>query len=111
MDTNPMLDKESALERIGGDEELYNDIIDIFFEDVPEQLGVLKDALSKQDRIVGERQSHSLKSAAANIGGEAMRQACWKAEKSFKTEPLETLIDLVNSMEAEFNKLRNHFGK
>ena len=107
----PVLNKKSALERIGGDEELYDEVVEIFFDDTPGQLQVLKKALLEGDRILGERQAHSLKSAAANIGAEAMQAACLKAERSFKAASPEDLAENVRRIELEFATLSAHFKR
>ena len=106
----PLIDREGALERIGGDAELYEEVVQIFLEDVPVQLGILREALASGDLKVGERQAHSLKSAAANIGAEAMRSACFQAEKAFPTAKPEELRLLVESMGAEFERVKHHFA-
>ncbi len=104
----PLLDRDSALVRIGGDEELYRELIELFLEDSPKQLEILKSALAAGDRILGERQAHSLKSAAANIGAELLRDACHKAEQSFPSGSTETLIGLVARVDSDFEILRAH---
>ncbi len=106
----PLIDREGALERIGGDAELYDEVVQIFLEDVPVQLGILREALASGDLKVGERQAHSLKSAAANIGAEAMKAVCFQAEKAFPTAKPEDLKLHVDSMSAEFERVKNYFA-
>jgi len=105
---SPILDRNAALERIGGDEELYQEVLSIFLDDTPVQIGVLNQALRSLDRVLGERQAHSLKSAAANIGAEAMRDACLKTEKAFAKSDPTVLAALVKKIEFEFSALRQH---
>ena len=87
----PVLDKSAALARMGGDEELYDEIFDLFVEDAPKQLALLATAISNGDRPVAQRQAHSLKSAAGNIGGTRMAQLCERFERTALTEPTESL--------------------
>ncbi len=80
-DTVVVLDLESALDRIDGDRELYDEVVEVFIDDTPRQLTVLEEALGNGDKETVRRQAHSLKSAAANIGGEALRSASSELEE------------------------------
>jgi HPt (histidine-containing phosphotransfer) domain-containing protein len=102
-----LLDRQGVLERLDGDQELYDELIQLFFEDVPAQLTILRGALDSMDRALGERQAHSLKSAAANIGAESMRAVCFRLEKAFQLHEQSELRTMVSEVEAEFTKLQN----
>ncbi len=104
----PVLDKLSALERLDGDDQLYREIVAVFTEDVPGELDVLEKAIASNDRVVIERQAHSLKSASANIGAETMRIVCLQTEKAAKTESAENLMTLVASIRNEFQRLQGY---
>jgi HPt (histidine-containing phosphotransfer) domain-containing protein len=105
MDELKIVNKAAALERLDADEELYNEVIEVFFEDTPIQLGKLHKALD--EKVISEvtRISHSLKSAAGNIGAERLSAASFKAEKSAKTGSLEGLDVLVKEIQREFDEL------
>ena len=75
-----LLNKEAALLRLGGDEELYQEVVSIFVEDIPNQLQALEQALGSQDVEASTRIAHSIKGASSNIGAEAMQAAALKAE-------------------------------
>ena len=105
MDELQVVNKVAALERLDADEELYNEVIEVFFEDTPIQLSKLHKAFS--DKIISEvsRISHSLKSAAGNIGAERLSAASFKAEKSAKTGSFEGLDELIKGIQREFDEL------
>jgi HPt (histidine-containing phosphotransfer) domain-containing protein len=66
---NPIvIDREGALSRLDGDEELWMEIRQIWLEDVAEmELAVLK-ALDSQDADQLRRAAHALKGSSGNVG-------------------------------------------
>ena len=104
--SSDVLDRASALHRMDGDEHLYEEIVSIFLADAPSQIDKLKIALAAEDRIVGERHAHSLKSAAANIGANTLRDACAAAEKDFAKANMIVIMKYVERIEAEFVKVK-----
>jgi signal transduction histidine kinase/CheY-like chemotaxis protein/HPt (histidine-containing phosphotransfer) domain-containing protein len=74
------VDKAEALERLGGDEELLVDLWEAFIGEAPRQMGILKEALDANDIVLLERHSHTMKSAAANIGADMLRKLAQQME-------------------------------
>lgn len=64
----PATDLNLALERVGGDEELLRELAGLFLGDYPRQLGIIDDALARDDLKCAEREAHSVKGAVANFG-------------------------------------------
>ncbi len=106
-----ILNKAAALERLDSDEELYNEVMDVFFEDTPIQLGKLHDAF--KNNVVGEvtRLSHSLKSAAGNIGADRMSAASRSAEMASKSGSLDGLAALIQGIQMEFEELAKYLNR
>lgn len=106
-----IVNKEAALARLDEDEELYNEVVEVFFEDTPIQLSKLHQAFS--EGVVSEvsRLSHSLKSAAGNIGAERLSAASLKAEKSARTGSLDGLSELLKEIQLEFDALFAHLQR
>ncbi|WP_420236796.1 PAS domain S-box protein [Telmatobacter bradus] len=73
--------REEVLERMMGDEELVRIVLDGFLEDLPRLLIALENALQADDRSASERHAHSIKGAAANVGGEQLRRMAQVVEK------------------------------
>jgi HPt (histidine-containing phosphotransfer) domain-containing protein len=97
-----VINKAAALERVDGDVELYDEIVQVFVDDAPVQLNKLKDALEEPNIEVVHRQAHSLKSSAANIGAEAMSEVAYKMEKSALSESLEVLKSMFAELQEAF---------
>ncbi|MCX6067181.1 MAG: response regulator, partial [Chloroflexi bacterium] len=102
----PVFDKAGVLERLMGDEELARVVFAGFLEDIPHQLLVLKDYLEKDDAVSSERQAHTIKGAAANIGGEALRAVAFEMEKSGKAGDLPAMRARMDELQAQFELLK-----
>ena len=106
-----IVDKAKALQRLDSDEELYQEVLEIFLEDTPIQLNNLQQALSNNAINEVLRLSHSLKSAAGNIGAERLSVASFSAEKAAKNGHIEDLPHLIASIQTEFNTLLEFLKK
>lgn len=106
-----VLNKQAALERLDSDEELYNEVVEVFFEDTPVQLGKLHDAL--KNNVVAEvtRLSHSLKSAAGNIGADRLSAASRSVEMAAKSGSLDGLPALIAKIQSEFDELSKYLKR
>lgn len=103
--TTQLLDRKGALDRIGDDAELYEEIADLFVKDTPVQISALESAIENDDRPLIERQSHSLKSAAANVGAERMRAVCATLEQRSMHAPSDELKRLARVVQDEFRSV------
>jgi signal transduction histidine kinase/CheY-like chemotaxis protein len=72
---NPSLDRESLLNRLGGDEELLQDVLRIFLEDAPAQISALEQAILARDAERIRVAAHALKGAAGNLSAPALFDA------------------------------------
>ncbi len=100
-DNENLIDRAKALELLGGDEEMLDQVYDMFVGYVPDQIRELKDALSSNDLERLGRISHSLKSNAGTIGCERLRAEAYKMEMAAKVSDLEAF----NSGFSEFQRL------
>ena len=70
------IDYQGALDRLGGDSDLFRRIIDLFDEDAPGLLQAIREAAAAADPSQLRRAAHSLRGLAANFGAQdAMRSA------------------------------------
>jgi two-component system sensor histidine kinase/response regulator len=79
-----ILDRQAALERIDHDQELYAEICEIFRDEVPKIISLLKEANDRGDNSLATRCAHTLKSAAANIGAVDLCESARSAENAFR---------------------------
>ena len=68
----PLLDRESALRRLGGRQALYDRLAVSFAQDGPAELAALRDHLQHRRPADATRALHTLRGLAAAVGGEAL---------------------------------------
>ena len=79
--SKPLLDRERALRRMGGDTELLDGLMECFIEDAPDLIRQLDKALAAGDAAEVARFAHSLKGLAANFDAIACRDAAQLVEQ------------------------------
>lgn len=77
-----MLNEAVALDRVGGDASLLQEVAQLFLEDYPNSLSAMESALAAGDAKALERAAHTLKGAVANFGVEPVVQAALALEMS-----------------------------
>ncbi len=104
-DKSDVLNTSEAMERLDGDEELLKEIWDVFIDDAPKQMEILKKAIDTGDTVLTERQAHSLKSAAANIGANLMRSKAFETELAARDRNLNDVHILYEQLEYELKRV------
>jgi len=69
--TNDALDRESVLERLGGDEAFMQEVASVFLEHTPPRLEQIRRALSNRDLSALQRAAHALKGSIGYLGASA----------------------------------------
>jgi two-component system sensor histidine kinase/response regulator len=101
-----VFDKAGLLDRLMGDEELAQEILGEFLEDVPRKFVALKQALDNGDAPSVQLQAHTIKGESANVGGEVLRQTAFEIEKAGKAGDLATVKARMTELEAQFDRLK-----
>ena len=101
----PVYDHDSFMDRIMCDQKLMTIVLDGFLSDIPEQISKLKSLIESGDVTAAGRQSHSIKGAAANVGGKALRAICLFLEIAGKEGRLAQMSENISTLELEFVKL------
>lgn len=108
----PVFDKITLRERLMGDDSLVRNVIQIFLKDIPNQIVSLKKYIFEGDVKSAERQVHTIKGAAANIGAEALRATAFELENLGKTsEGLKSMSTFIPNLEARFEQLKEVLKK
>jgi two-component system sensor histidine kinase/response regulator len=66
------VDRDALLARLGHDEELFADVVQVFLADCPGRLAAIKAAVDARDGEQIRTTSHALKGAAANLSAAAL---------------------------------------
>jgi two-component system, sensor histidine kinase and response regulator len=101
-----VFDRAVLLNRVNGDEEIVADVMEVFLQDVPHQIISLQGAIANGDGVLAERQAHSIKGAAANVGAVALQEVAYQMEKTVKGGQLNGAVKLVEAIGEEFNKVK-----
>ena len=102
----PVFDRTALDDRLLGDADAIAGIVDIFLEDTPRRIEALKGHAVRGDLEGAGREAHSIKGAAAGIGGEALRKAASEAEKAGREGDAERLAAMMPLLENRFAELR-----
>jgi HPt (histidine-containing phosphotransfer) domain-containing protein len=105
-DKLPVWNKPGMLERLLGDEDLAKTIQEGFLTDIPQRIHALKIFLETGDLPAAERQAHTIKGAAANIGGERLRAAAFEMEKAAMGQELTAAGAFMRELETQFDRLK-----
>jgi len=103
---DPPIELESALDRFGGDKELFWEMVDEFLISVPSQLKTLEQSIHKKDTKEVEREAHSLKGAAANLGAKRIADLSFKLEITARSDELTDSKEGLDDLKAEFERLK-----
>jgi CheY-like chemotaxis protein len=98
--------RPDLLHRLLGDEEMTDEIASEFLGEIPRELSLLATALEAGDIAAVELRAHTIKGAAASVGGEALRSAAFGIEMTARSEDLATAAALMKSLEREFERLK-----
>lgn len=100
-----VLNKATALDRVGGDEELLVEVAQLFIEDYPNSVGEIEEALRSGDAKKLERAAHSLKGAASNFGADPVVKSALALEVAGRSGNLSTAQQDYASLSAALQSL------
>jgi CheY-like chemotaxis protein/HPt (histidine-containing phosphotransfer) domain-containing protein len=100
------LEKIRMLSRERGDA-LVQKVINAYVDDTPQQLSTLRHAIDGMDTGDVRRIAHTLKSASANVGAEALAALCKEMEHLGRADTTEGADSLLTNMEQEFEAVRD----
>ncbi|MDZ4686994.1 MAG: Hpt domain-containing protein [Planctomycetaceae bacterium] len=92
--------RQTALQRIGGDERLLHDLAAFYVVDAPVLLSQLKDAVPQGDAEAVMHAAHTLKSLSANFDAHQAVALAGVMERAGRSGDLTVATDLVSELEA-----------
>jgi len=106
----PAVDRQALLARLGGDEELMRDIVQIFLMDCPARLAAIKSAVDARNADKLRAEAHALKGAASNMSAQDVVEAARTLERMGAEGKLEAAdaawLQLSNAAGAALEALR-----
>jgi PAS domain S-box-containing protein len=103
---SPVFDKAGMMARLMDDEELARLVAEGFLEDIPLQIAALRRYLEARDAVAAGRQAHTIKGAAANVGGERLRQVAAEMEKAESAGKLDLVAACMSDLDEQFARLK-----
>jgi len=98
-------DRTTALERLGGDEELFAEVAELFRSDGPKLLGEIREAIAAGDAATLKRAAHGLKGAAGYVGGTFAVSAARRLELIGTEGELTLAAEAYRALETEIDRL------
>jgi HPt (histidine-containing phosphotransfer) domain-containing protein len=93
-----VLDRESALDHVGGDAQLLAEIAGLFLNEYPAQLATLTAAVQQGDPRLVEKTAHALKGSLATFGAQPAVAAALKLEQAGRAGDLSQAPVLIGDL-------------
>jgi HPt (histidine-containing phosphotransfer) domain-containing protein len=103
----PVYNSSTMMERTGGDLSLIREIVEYFFEESPQILGQLKDAVDKNDTRAVEHASNTMQTSIEFFGAEPALRAAQRLESLSKRDNWKHTRRAYDRFELEFIRLWN----
>jgi two-component system sensor histidine kinase/response regulator len=98
-------DIASTLERLGGDEKLLQDVLEIFLQEVPKHLAGLKEALSRGNARDTQEISHTLKGELGYLGIPQVSRRAAELEELGRKSDLRSAERVYQVFEVELSQV------
>ena len=101
-----LLDKDAALSRVGGDEELLRELASLFLNDYPQTLEQLRTSVANQEAGAVERLAHGLKGSVSNFGANEVFVAARTLEESGRGGAMDQVEESFRKLETALGRLK-----
>lgn len=93
------LDRQLALSRVGGDQQLLGEIAALFIEDCPRALAQIQEAVARGDAAKLENAAHALKGSVANFGAREAVEAALHLEQMGRANEMSEAEGMLRKLE------------
>ena len=100
-------DQRKALQRVDGDAELLFDLVEMFFQEYPDQLRCLKQSLAQSDFGAVRKAAHTLKGSLGYLGACEGEQLACEIERASQSADAARVRLLVSNLAAYVESLRD----
>ncbi len=98
-------DLTGTMNRLAGSEELFQDIVEYYFEDSPELIERMRDGLRDQQHYTVERAAHSLRGLASSFGADRTVACAREIEQKARRGEMASLAESLAHLEQENERL------
>lgn len=100
-----VLDKPDILERLGGDEEIFAMMIDMYLQDVDSNCAALGAALASGDAVELQRAAHTVKGLLATFSDDSGSAAAFALEQGAKAGDGSRFAEAVAALQARLREV------
>ncbi len=104
-ESDPVLDLDGALTRLGGDKQLFADLAKYLFEDAPPLYKQLASAIAANDPEAVRSRAHALKGLVAGCGGVRTAKVAQQLEDAGSAANLTQAKLLLATLKSELDEL------
>ena len=104
----PVVDLKDALDRVGGDKEFYQELLQEFLEYAPAQVENLKQAVEENDTNTAAKEAHTLKGALANLAARDPSAVAYELEMLAKKGELSQAQEPLSRLESSLSQLKRY---
>jgi CheY-like chemotaxis protein/HPt (histidine-containing phosphotransfer) domain-containing protein len=106
-----VFDKAGLMSRVMDDKDMAFTLVTCFLDDIPKRLALLRECLEKGDGAGVVLQAHTIKGAAATIGGDALSVVAAEIEKTAKAGDVNGAGEHMADLESQFGRLQQAMTK
>ncbi len=100
------LDFAKALKEFEGDREILMEVLNGFVENVTNQIGILGEAIAREDSERVGMEAHSIKGGAANLRADPLSNIAFQLETMAKSGKMKSGIKILERLDKELGSLR-----
>jgi len=101
---------DQTLERLGGDEKLLREVMEIFLEEAPKHLAGLRKAITQKNAETAERIAHSLQGELGYLGIAELSHGARELEEKGRDSDFQGALGLLPPFEAAMARLLSSMG-
>lgn len=105
MATAFVLDKASILERLGGDEDIYSMMVEMYLQDVDNNCTAIASAFASGDSQTLQREAHTIKGLLATFSDEDGAAEAMLVEKQAKNGEIDGLGNAVDGLQQRLREV------
>jgi two-component system sensor histidine kinase/response regulator len=94
------LDRQLALSRVGGDQQLLREIAILFIEECPRAFAQIQEAIACGDAAKLENAAHALKGSVANFGAREAVEAAFRLEQMGRANDMSEAEKILGKLES-----------
>jgi HPt (histidine-containing phosphotransfer) domain-containing protein len=108
--TIPVINRKEAVDRLGGDEEIFKNIVALFLDQMPMRCRELNEAFNRSDYESLAILAHTLKSSTATVGAMTLQSMFIMLENASRERNHSAVSQLIVQLGKEFSRYRDAAG-